>query len=211
MKAEERRAKYAGRLRGADYDVRPVTRSIGLAMVERLHYSEGGANTKTYLHGLFRRDAPARILGVAWWIPPTRSAAEATYPPDWQGVLALSRLVVEEDVPKNAATFLLARSRHLIDSARWPCLVTYADEWQGHDGLIYRLDNWTFIGRTVPEPTWVKDGRMISRKAGPKTRTAQEMRDLGAECVGSFSRLKFVKMVAGSPLVVRPQLDMFVA
>jgi hypothetical protein len=204
-------ADAGDRLRKADYDVRPVSRPVALELIERLHYSEGAANTGTYIHGLFRRDRPAQILGVAWWIPPTKSAAQATYPADWQGVLSLSRLAIEADVPKNAASFLLARSCRLVDRLRWPCFVTYADEWQGHRGTIYRASGWTFVGRTVPEPTWVKDGRMISRKAGPTTRTTKEMLELGARCVGSFSRLKFVKVAAGSPLVSRPQLDMFVA
>jgi hypothetical protein len=204
-------ADAADRLRKAEWDVRPVSLAIAEDLIGRLHYSQGGANTKTYLHGLFRRDDPARVLGVAWWIPPTKSAALATYPTDWQGVLSLSRLAIEDEVPKNAASFLLARSCRLIDRLRWPCFVTYADEWQGHRGTIYLAAGWTFVGKTAPEPTWVKEGRMVARKAGPKTRTAKEMRELGAVCVESFSRLKFVKIAAGAPLVSRPQLDMFVA
>lgn len=168
----------------------------------------GGANTETYMHGLFRRADPARIAGIAWWIPPTKSAAQATYPIDWQGVLCLSRLVIEPDVPLNAASFLLARSRRLIDRERWPCLVTYADEWQGHDGGIYKADNWDFVGRTKLEPTFTVNGRMVSRKAGPRTRTRKEMLALGAVHVGSFARLKFVRIAPDSPIVRRRQEEM---
>jgi hypothetical protein len=200
--------RYAGRLRKCEWAVRPVSLAVCEAMVEAHHYAAGGANTGTYRHGLYEIAHPARIRGIAWWIPPTKDAAKATYPEDWHGVLSLSRLAIDPDVPKNAATFLLAASQRLIDRKRWPCLVTYADEWQDHDGLIYQLNGWTQAGRTKPESTWVLDGRMISRKAGPTTRTVAEMEALGAVCVGRFSRIKFVKAAKRRPGAVRRQMEM---
>jgi hypothetical protein len=181
-------------LRKEDWEVRDVDLVTALRLVRAHHYARGASNTATYLHGLFRKDAffIEQCLGVAWWIPPTRSAAEATFPENWQGVLCLSRLVIAPDVPQNACTFLLARSRALIDAETWPCLVTYADDWRGHTGGIYRADNWAYVGKTKPERTYQLEGRMVARKAGPKTRTHAEMEALGAECVGSFAKHKFV-------------------
>jgi len=83
----------------------------------------------------------------------------------------------------------------MIDRIRWPCLVTYADEWQGHTGSIYKAANWCEVGRTAPEATFVKDGRMIARKAGPRTRTRQEMESLSAEMIGRFAKRKFVHII----------------
>lgn len=183
------------RLRKSEYEVRAIDIDIARRMVRRHHYAGGASNTATYLHGLYRvgDSFDEQCVGVAWWIPPTRSAAEATFPERWQGVLALSRLVILPGTPKNACTFLLARSRRLIDRALWPCLVTYADEWQGHTGAIYRADNWCYVGRTKPERTYRINGRMTARKAGGKTRTHAEMLALGAELVGSFAKHKFVR------------------
>jgi hypothetical protein len=163
-------------------------------LVAAHHYAKGAANTATYLHGLFCAGdvCSDHCLGVAWWIPPTRSAAEATYPPAWQGVLCLSRLVIVPGTPKNACSFLLARSRRLIDPVRWPCLVTYADDWRGHTGAIYRADNWVYCGKTKPERTYTIGDRMVARKAGPRTRTHAEMLAIGATCVGAFAKHKFV-------------------
>lgn len=133
--------KNDGKLRKADYEVRPVSIGVARRIVTAHHYARGASNTGVYVHGLFRVGEifDEQCLGVAWWLPPTRSAAEATYPARWQGVLCLSRLVVLPDVPKNACSFLLARSRRAIDRSAWPCLLTYADEWRGHTGAIYRL------------------------------------------------------------------------
>jgi len=168
---------------------------IARILVEKHHYARGASNTATYLHGLFQRGSfwEAECKGIAWWIPPTKAAALATHPQNWKGVLCLSRLVIVPDIPKNAATFLLAQSRRLIDRELWPCLVTYADEWQGHTGTIYKADNWTFIGKTKPEAVYTKGGRMIARKAGPKTRTHAEMLALGCEFMGRFSKYKYIR------------------
>ena len=184
------------RLRKIDWDVRPVDIAVARRMVEANHYAAGASNTATYLHGLFRASEifDEQSQGIAWWIPPTRSAAEATFPQNWQGVLCLSRLVILPGVPKNACTFLLARSRRLIDPKIWPCLLTYADEWRGHTGAIYRGDNWTYCGETKAERTYCIKGRMTARKAGGKTRTRAEMLELGAEIVGSFTKHKFIRI-----------------
>jgi hypothetical protein len=200
---------YSDRLRKSEWAVRPVALAVAQDMVERLHYSAGGSNTAVYVHGLFELARPASIRGVAWWIPPTRSAAEATYHVDWEGVLALSRMVIEASVPKNAATFLLARSMRLIDRLRWPCLVTYADEWQGHTGTIYRACNWAYVGMTKPEATFVREGRMLSRKAGNRTKTRDEMAKLGAEMIGRFAKHKFIHIAAGSGKRIERQAGLF--
>lgn len=164
--------------------------------MEKYHYAAGASNTAVYLHGLFRKGDifDEQCVGIAWWIPPTKAAALATYPKRWQGVLSLSRLVIEPGVPKNACTFLLAGSRRLIDRSLWPCLVTYADEWQGHLGTIYKADNWQYVGKTKPERGYVTAGRMTARKAGPKTRTHSEMLELGAEMIGTFAKHKFIRL-----------------
>ena len=184
---------FSDRLRKADWEVRPVAIDVARCLVEAHHYARGASNTRTYLHGLFPKGSfwDQDCVGIAWWIPPTRSAAEATYPENWQGVLALSRLVIAPGLPKNACTFLLARSVKLIPARKWPCLVTYADQWRGHEGTIYKASNWTYEGLTDPQPTYTVDGVMKARKAGASTRTHQEMIDLGAQFEGRYAKHKF--------------------
>lgn len=168
--------------------------SVARELVEKYHYAKGASNTRTFLHGLFPKGAiwENDCVGVAWWIPPTKDAAHATYPANWMGVLALSRLVIMSGVPKNACTFLLSRSVALIPSKIWPCLVTYADDWMGHSGTIYRASNWTYLGKTKPSENYTIDGVMTSRKAGGHTRTKKEMMELGAVFHGRHTKHKFV-------------------
>ena len=177
-----------------DYEVREIHLSDARILVEEYHYAAGASNTRVYTHGLFDRSDGCPV-GVAWWIPPTKSAALATFPQDWRGVLALSRLVVAPWVPQNGASFLMSRSMRLIDRGRWPCLVTYADVWRGHSGTIYKAANWKFVGMTKPERVYTIEGRMTARKAGPRTYRHNEMLARGAVLEGSFPKLKFVHIV----------------
>lgn len=178
--------------------VAPVSLKQARLMVQKFHYSAGGSNTRVYCHGLFPKDWfwESECAGVAWWIPPTKGAALSAHPENWQGVLALSRLVIVPGVPSNACSFLIRHSMRLIDRAQWPCLLTYADDWRGHTGAIYKAAGFKECGKTKPERVYVRNGRMLSRKAGDKTRTHSEMLSLGCECVGSFSKTRFIHKVA---------------
>jgi hypothetical protein len=162
------------------------------ALVERHHYSRGGSNTATYRHGLFLDGV---LIGGAWWIPPTKAAAMANYSGDWRRVLSLSRLVCVPGAPRNSASFLLSKSTKAIQAdGRYDMLLTYADEWQGHTGAIYRACGWTYAGKTNPEATFVNaHGVMMGRKRGPKTYTRAEMQQMGFALVGRFSRHRYTK------------------
>jgi len=161
-------------------------------MVKTHHYSGGGSNTAVYVHGLFRA-ATKELVGVAWWLPPTRVACESVNKENWKKVLSLTRLVILPGIPKNACTFLMGRSIKIIKKdGRFVSLVTYADESQGHTGAIYKASNWQYIGRTGPYPRWVDSiGRQVAQKA-TKNRVKREMLALGHTKVGSFYKHKFV-------------------
>lgn len=187
-----------GRLVASGWEVKPVPLKLCQELVEEYHYSKGGSNTRTYAHGLFIKGIDV-CLGIAWWIPPTKHAAKASYPENWKKVLCLSRLVIVPNVPINAASFLLSKSRKLINREIWPVLITYADEWRGHTGQIYKADNWLYLGKTKPERVYSINGRMIARKAGGRTRTHAEMVSLGAVCLGKFPKHKYIHSVVNVP------------
>lgn len=63
------------------------------------------------------------------------------------------------------------------------------------------------LGSTWVEP---KSGRLVARKAGPKTRTRQEMEALGYTMLGNYSRRRFRIMLKPSRVRVKtPLLDLF--
>ena len=185
-----------------EWTVKPISLKRARELVTKLHYSKGATNTGVYTHGLFRKEKSlyeSDCLGVAWWLPPTKNAANATYPENWRRVLVLTRLAIEPSVPKNGASFLLSQSIKLIDKDRkWECLVTYADTWQEHTGAIYKATNWEYIGETKPSPVFQNaEGKMMGRKRGGKNLTKKELTELGYNEIGKFYKHKFRFLLKG--------------
>lgn len=186
--------RHAGdNLRRADWAVERIPHGEALAAIRRWHYSKSGPNTgQTF--GLFPADSsPSMLYGAALWLPPTRRAAEAVAGEDWRGVLSLSRLAVDPDMPRNAASFLLARSMRLLDRQRWPVLLTYADGAQGHTGAIYRATGWTFDCATSSGTYFVhaQTGEQVGRKRGKRNIPVADLRSAGYREVRS-EKLRFV-------------------
>lgn len=179
-------------IRKAEWFVSGCTMRQLHEMIGREHYARRGSITATYRFGLYRK-ADSFCGGVSWWIPPARGAASGTWDGDWKEVIAPHRLACHSTAPKNAASFLIARSiEHIRKDGRYKCLVTYADTAQGHTGAIYRATGWEYMGLTKPESAWVdSDGIQVSRLTAGRGRTLAEMAEAGLEKVGSYSRHKF--------------------
>lgn len=190
---------YSDRLRKNEYIVKPIDILTARSLVEKYHYTKSATITRVYTHGLFKIGNDffeSECLGVAWWLPPTKNAAIATYDGEWKKVLSLTRLVVVPNVPKNACSFLLSHSVKLIDKEKWHCLVTYADIWQDHDGGIYKATNWEYLGLTEAQSVFKNNkGKMMGRKRANKNYTKIEMLQMGFKEVGKFSKHKFRKII----------------
>ncbi len=183
------------RLKKRDWIVKPISQDTAVAFIERYHYAKGASLTSVYTLGLFRKDADffeCQALGVSFWLPPTKNTALSVFG-DWTKVLTLSRLAVAPEVPANACSFLLARSRRLIkENGRFKCLVTFADTSQEHTGAIYRADNWEYLGMTKPTPVWVNaDGKTMGAKRAGRNLTKAEMQKEGFCLKGYFPKHKF--------------------
>lgn len=182
-----------GKLKKTEWCVRDIPAKQARDFVCEHHYSKGCSNTRVYSHGLFRHDSDM-LYGVAVWLPPTKVAAQSVNREHWTKVLSLTRLACHPDAPKNAASFLMAASIKMIkQDGRFVSLVTYADVRMGHTGAIYKATNWTYIGQMKGSPAWIdpNTGKQVSRKS-TVSRTNQEMKDLGYECIGVFGKHKFV-------------------
>ncbi len=188
-------------LRAAEWTVQGVpTHGEVIGFLRRHHYAKGGPNTSTYRHGLYERGPSwpllADVRGVALWIPPTRTAGESVAGEAWRGVLCLSRLACDPDVPTNGASFLMARSMAIIDRDRWPWLLTYADRARGHTGAIYRATNWTCLGDTNAGDVWITpEGQQVGRKRGGHTYITAEMESAGLVRQDQATKIKFVHHV----------------
>lgn len=184
--------------RRGDLKFEQVDHAIGKALILEHHYARGCSKTGT-MYGALR---DGQLVAVAQWLPPTKVCAQSVLPEFdlWKYVVSLTRLVVVPGEPQNTATMLIGASLRWLPTLRFPwhqrkwlAAVTFADESEGHTGQIYKATNWTYVGMTKKYPRWVTaDGAQVSTKAGPKTRTKEEMESLGYRISGYFAKHKFV-------------------
>lgn len=182
------------------YEVRPVGLKAAAAFIAQHHYAGGCSNTATYLHGLWKDGA---LCGVVWWIPPGSPNVARWTARQFEGdvcwktqVLTLSRMALAPSVPKNGASWMLARSVRLIRAdRRYRVAVTYADRRQGHDGGVYRASGWTYTGESAKEPSWLDpQGRQVARKA-KKNRTKGEMLALGYTRLPPMGKARYIRAI----------------
>ncbi len=91
----------------------------------------------------------ARDFGCIVYSAPPREASVRYGGVTWE----LARLYLLDEIPKNAETWLIAKSVKFIRRTRREvkCLLSYADPSAGHAGTIYKAANWTADGRTDDE------------------------------------------------------------
>lgn len=139
--------------RNPKYDLRETSLSAVRSLFETYHGYKSVSAAATYCFAVFEDDQP---VAAFTWQPPPPGAAVSMCPEAPQGVLSLSRMVaiprVTDNPPgsrklKHISKPLRRQMSHLIDRTRWPVLVTYSDEGQGHNGFVYECSGWTATTR----------------------------------------------------------------
>jgi hypothetical protein len=139
------------------FEVYDTTIAIVRALCEKFHGYEGSGDVAVYAFGVLEngpigpvdvvRPNGLRVVMATAWQPPPPGAAKSVCPEAPQGVLALSRMVA---VPRDDRELQhiskplrwQMRDARAIDRTRWPVLVTYSDEGQGHTGHVYKCSGW---------------------------------------------------------------------
>ena len=144
------------------YDLRPCSLETVRHLCEKYHgYGSAGASA-TYAFAVYEQD---RVVAGYAWQPPPPGAAKAVCPEAPGGVLALSRMVAvprEERVLNHVSKPLRFQMAKLIDRTRWPVLVTYSDEGQGHRGHVYKCSGWEVTVRSRRPYFEDEDGKRCS-------------------------------------------------
>jgi hypothetical protein len=116
---------------------------------------------------IMRRRSDA--LGVVVFALPPRETSKRYGGETWE----LARLWLDDAVPQNGETWLIARAIRYIRQHHpsVAMLVSYADPSAGHAGTIYKAANWKSDGRTDDERktpradyVCVKTGKRYSRR-----------------------------------------------
>jgi hypothetical protein len=144
------------------YDLRVARRDEVVELFEQYHGYKSLSASMTYCFAVFEDGAP--IAAYAWQ-PPPPGAARAVCQEAPQGVLSLSRMVAVDKSGrrlKHISKPLRRQMNHAIDRTRWPVLVTYSDEGEGHNGFVYECSGWTKTTRSKRPVNENSDGARCS-------------------------------------------------
>ncbi|MGD0343616.1 MAG: DNA methyltransferase [Acidimicrobiales bacterium] len=91
------------------------------------------------------------LVGAVVVTSGSRNAPRLLGTNDPRAVATLARLWLEDRVPKNAESRVLAVVARLMrHSGQVRALVSYADPAAGHTGTIYQAAGWTYLGMSPP-------------------------------------------------------------
>ncbi len=154
------------------FDLRRTDQKAVRALFEQHHgyKSLGQAST------CFAVFEDGRAVAAFAWQPPPPGAAKSVCPEAPAGVLSLSRMVA---VPKGQRRLkhiskpLKVQMHRLIDRTRWPVLVTYSDEGEGHTGYVYKCSGWTPTTRSKADVSENETGSRVSKYSNGRRSHAQ--------------------------------------
>jgi hypothetical protein len=153
----------------AKFDLQPVNMTTVRSLCTQYHGYASAGSVAVYAWAVMENGKPVAAFS---WQPPPPSCAVSVCPEAPYGVLALSRMVAvprSERQLKHISKPLRHQMKYLIDRTRWPVLVTFSDEGQGHTGYVYQCSNWTPTQRrrTVVRTTY--SGERASRYSNGTT------------------------------------------
>ena len=140
----------------------------------------------------------AETLGVIIFALPPRETSKRYGGETWE----LARLWLDDSVPQNAETWLIARAVRYIrqNHPAVAVLVSYADPSAGHAGTIYKAANWQLDGRTdegrkTPRADYADlvTGKRYSRRGHVPA-------DVTVRRIARVSKHRFVYRLAARPL-----------
>lgn len=154
------------------FDLRAVQISDIEHLFERFHGYGGCGKLKTYAFAVFEKDLP---IAAYIWLQPPIGAARSVCPEAPEGVLALSRMVA---VPKDERRLKhiskpLKAQFNIIDRGRYPVLITYSDEGQGHTGYVYKCSGMEMTLRSKVPYFVDSTGKRVSAYSNGKMRTSE--------------------------------------
>jgi hypothetical protein len=168
--------------------------------LKKWHYSDYVNIQAKHTFCLFKNgkfDIPEMIGVCIYTRPAGPSAGQTYYPEAPDRVLELRRLCLIDETPKNAESFFVGRTlRWLRQNTTWEFVISYADEEQGHKGVIYKASNFKYLGKTSPGKKLEVDGKsfhirtlsMLDRPYGVEINRRYKAKDEGVKVIETLPK-----------------------
>lgn len=158
------------------FDLRPASLEAVRELCVQHHGYQSAGGLATYAFGVYEAQGPVgpfsfdnyfspKLVAGYTWQPAAPGAAKSVCPEAPHAVLMLSRMVAlpkEERRLKHVSKPLMKQMKYGIDRTRWPVLVTYSDEGEGHTGYTYQCSGWEKTSRSLVKTFVDAEGRRCS-------------------------------------------------
>jgi len=113
----------------------------------------------SYAFGLYKENILVGVMTIGK--PASYTLCEGILGKEYKDmVYELNRLVVLDGLEKNSLSFFVSSSLKIIPTCM--CIVSYADNNQGHNGYIYQATNWIYTGlSSVEKIYYMENGEVI--------------------------------------------------
>ena len=168
--------------------------------LKKWHYSDYVNIQAKHTFCLFKNgkfDIPEMIGVCIYTRPAGPSAGQTYYPEAPDRVLELRRLCLIDETPKNAESYFVGRTlRWLRQNTNWEFVISYADEEQGHKGVIYKASNFKYLGKTSSGKKLEVDGKsfhirtlsMLDRPYGVEINRRYKAKDEGVKVIETLPK-----------------------
>ena len=147
-----------------DFTVELVQRNAVVSFIEKHHYSHNVNGIQSYYHfGLFKEGkfGLPKMIGAMMYAMPSMPHTSKKYNPiNPDKCFELRRLVCIDDTPKNTESYFIGQTfKWLKQNTDIEVIVSFADEEEGHTGVIYKATNFNYLGTTSPGRVLMVDGK----------------------------------------------------
>jgi hypothetical protein len=153
-----------------DFTVEEIPRKSLVSFIEKHHYSHNVNGVQSLYHyGLYREGnfGLPTMIGAMMYAHPSMPATAAKYNPiNPDKCLELRRLVCIDDTPKNTESYFIGKTFKLLkQTTDMEVVVSFADQHQGHTGVIYKASNFDYLGETSKGRILMVDGKEMHSRS----------------------------------------------
>jgi len=131
-------------------EFRVITRRDALPHILNKHYAKRCPSI-SYAYGVFSNNTLKGI--ITYGCPASSPLKKGICGVDNKNiVIELNRLCIDDDMPRNTASQLIAYSFKNLPKPL--ILVSYADTEQNHIGYVYQATNWIYTGLSAKRTDW---------------------------------------------------------
>ena len=153
-----------------DFTVEEVLRRSIAPFIEKYHYSQNVNGVQsTNCFGLYKEGnfgLPTMIGAMMYAWPSMPATAKKYNPDDPLRIYELRRLVCIDDTPTNTESYFIGHTlKWLKKNTDIEVIVSFADEEEGHTGVIYKATNFDYLGTTSPGKALMVDGKKFHSRS----------------------------------------------